>query len=77
MVIYPNPVQEGETITITKASDEPIRLCLFDLTGIKVFENQTRNPQIQLNKQIMPKGIYFYTVSFPGQKKISGKLIIM
>ena len=69
----PNPFSENTTITFTLEKPQPVSIIIFDQMGNKVFSLQNRilnkgNHKIFWDgandqKQILPEGLYYYTLN--------------
>ncbi len=76
LVVSPNPVQQTLTLAATPplSKDQPLQL--LDLSGRVVASViwPARTPQLQLNVQHLPNGVYIYRLAAEGQA-YTGRLI--
>lgn len=76
LVVYPNPVQRNNSLTILSHLDDGLLFQLIDNYGKVVLQKKiTESPQ-QLSLYSLPKGIYYFRLLKQNQKQQSGKLII-
>jgi hypothetical protein len=78
--INPNPVHSFATLTLSgELINVPMILCVYNTSGQQVFERQIpkQHQSIILERNNLPSGIYFYSVStLSGIKIGQGKFII-
>lgn len=75
--IFPNPVYAGQPVTLwlpVEATEAPIRI--YDAAGNRVLEKVCSGPQEIIDTDGMRSGVYYITFQ-DGERKISGKLLIL
>jgi hypothetical protein len=66
---YPNPATDFINIEITPVDTGRLILELYNISGVKVLNNETiYQPILQLNVSDIPSGIYFLKVFQPSSK---------
>ncbi len=74
--VYPNPFTENATLHIENSAGN-VTLRIFENTGRLVSEiNNLQNGDIQLNKNNIGAGLYFYQLSDSNGSVLKGKLMI-
>ena len=78
VVLYPNPSQLGEKISIKTKNKDVDQVLILDVTGKKVFQSKNfhNECQIELNSTNFKTGVYFVKTYF-GKKISSKKFIIL
>jgi ELWxxDGT repeat protein len=71
--IYPNPADELLNIEVTGVCK---KVSIFDLNGIKLFENQQVSNSFQIRTTHLSNGMYLISVELENAKKIVQKIII-
>jgi len=74
---YPNPFFETTKIEITGHPFNRATLYLFDTMGKQVRAESFAGNTLQLDRNDLPEGIYFYTLEADGQRLASGKIIAL
>lgn len=72
--IYPNPA--SSRITVTNKSNNDINVRLFDIRGRLVFDKMLSDERSDINVAGFPRGIYYFSISIPGNPAATGKLIL-
>ena len=73
--IFPNPMRERATLQISPFKND-LRFSLFDISGKKLREQKPAGPSFCIERNDLPAGIYFYTITSETKNLSSGKLII-
>jgi N-acetylneuraminic acid mutarotase len=71
--LYPNPAYSLIRIYNCKAD---YVFNLYDATGKKVIAQTLSNERSDINVAIFPRGIYYFSISIPGKKSVTGKVIL-
>ena len=76
VTIYPNPFDNTATLHISNVSGN-VSLALYDVLG-KEVKNITniKNENIQINRDNLPDGIYFYQVRNNNNTIATGKIVL-
>ena len=75
--IYPNPFNTATTIEILRfGQDNNTKFEMFDVYGRQVKNLEVTIPKFEIQRENLPSGIYFYTLS--AEKKLigTGKLVV-
>ncbi|MCE9538020.1 MAG: T9SS type A sorting domain-containing protein [Bacteroidetes bacterium] len=72
--IYPNPVNNKFTITITETGKTYLQLKIVNILGEMVYQSLIENQKSEINISDLPKGVYF--VKLISDKQIITKKII-
>ncbi len=75
-LLYPNPVNRSQPITILSAQLTNPVWQLFNVYGQKIQEKKLSNLSEQIATTTIPKGIYFYMITEEGKKAATGKLVV-
>lgn len=75
--IYPNPFKQMTTLEVTGKDYEQLELSVFDVAGrlVKTIAS-TEKKRIQLTKDEMRQGVYFYQLKGDNELINTGKLVI-
>jgi PQQ-dependent dehydrogenase (s-GDH family) len=57
--IYPNPVEDWLTVTITEEVQKPFRLRLYNQAGVLMKELGSVKPEVKVDMKGLPAGLYF------------------
>ena len=74
--IYPNPFDNETTVMVNGKDFNTLSLSIFDSSGRVVKEITGSGNQIQVNKEKLTQGIYFFKLSSEGEWIQSGKIIV-
>ncbi len=75
--VYPNPFDDSALFEISGVSAAGFTLELFDLQGIKVFNQSYNHSTFRLYRNNLPAGMFFYRlITNKGQPVASGKLLV-
>ena len=58
MNIYPNPANERITLSLSSFTNENVNIEVFNMLGIKVFQQQGQGEQIDMDIHSLPAGVY-------------------
>jgi hypothetical protein len=72
----PNPFSETSRILIRKTNAKNIRMNLYDIYGRNIKSQEINSPETVFERDGLPSGVYFYTLSDKANKISSGKIII-
>jgi N-acetylneuraminic acid mutarotase len=72
---FPNPVSTSVTFEMEKEMKNA-ELKLFDVSGNEVVNKTFSGNKVQLERNDLPAGIYFYGVNENGLKIASGKIVV-
>ena len=72
---YPNPFQNFATIEIIGAENQMLTLRIIDAMGKTVQTQASQQPTLQISRENLPAGVYFYQLFGNGQLLNTGKLI--
>jgi len=75
-IVYPNPANRLQPITILSAQLSNATLQLFNAYGQRLMEKKLFNLTEQLFIGSLAKGIYFYVITENGKKVSTGKLLL-
>ena len=65
--VYPNPATDIVTISFDKTmADEPFRFVVIDITGRKMFANESSTSKIEVDVSQWPSGVYFVRIECNG-----------
>lgn len=74
--VYPNPFKQSTTIKVEGQHFEQLQLSIFNTTGQLMQHISKENTnRIQLHRNHLPTGIYFYHLEGNGQRISTGKII--
>ena len=71
--VYPNPAFSVIRINKSKAG---YLFNLYDISGKKVIGQMLSNERSEMNVAQFPRGIYYFSISIPGSKSVTGKVIL-
>lgn len=74
--IAPNPFSEKTTFTVQGWTGKQPKLLLYDLQGRLLQEALFSNAQLELYKNQLSSGMYFYRIEADGKSLDSGKIIV-
>lgn len=75
-MVYPNPFSNSTTIEIQDTQPTTYDFTLYDLLGREVFKSKIINQKLQIRKDNLPEGMYFYKVTGNNKILATGKIII-
>lgn len=77
VTVYPNPFKQMTTLEVTGKDYEQLELSVFDVAGrlVKTITSKEQN-RIQLTKDEMTQGVYFYQLKGDDELINTGKLVI-
>lgn len=75
-ILYPNPFSNSTTLQITNKVLTNVNLKIYDLFGREVFNKEIKNQKIEILREGLAKGIYFYLVKDDQKILSKGELII-
>jgi hypothetical protein len=75
--VYPNPFQEMTTLVVQGKDYEQLELSVFDVAGRMVKTiTSTKHNRIELSRNGMTQGVYFYQLKGDGALINTGKVIV-
>ena len=74
--VFPNPFTEQATFDLKNAPFGEKQFRLFSLSGNEIHTQTFDSQQFVFQRNHLPKGIYFYTISKKDMKIAMGKLIV-
>lgn len=80
MTIYPNPVVDNlniELVGIAENAVEELSVKIFSSDGREVYTENLGGLLTQVDRNNLPKGVYFVTLMSQGRKIESKKLILL
>jgi hypothetical protein len=77
VTVYPNPFKQMTTLEVTGKDYEQLELSVFDVAGrlVKTITSKEQN-RIQLTKDEMIQGVYFYQLKGDDELINTGKLVL-
>ncbi len=75
-LVFPNPVNRSQRLSIHSSSDDPSTIILFNSQGQKVLEKQLRDPVEEITINKLQKGVYFYIIYKNNKKDSQGNILI-
>jgi hypothetical protein len=77
VTVYPNPFKQMTTLEVTGKDYEQLELSVFDVTGrlVKTIRSTEKN-RIQLTRDEMTQGVYFYQLKGDDQLINTGKVVV-
>lgn len=75
-VLLPNPVRQGQKLTILSNNFIENTLVIVDVTGRKVLQQQISSSRSDINVAALSRGMYFVIVYNEKEKLFSSKLLI-
>jgi uncharacterized repeat protein (TIGR01451 family) len=72
---YPNPFQIATTLEIVGAENQVLTLKIVDAMGKTVQTQESQQSTLQISRENLPAGVYFYQLFAAGQLLNTGKLI--
>lgn len=76
VTVSPNPFSEKTTFTIAGWAGKQPKLLLYDLQGRLLQEVLFNNAQLELHKNQLSSGMYFYRIEADGKSLDAGKIIV-
>lgn len=76
VTVYPNPFEEATTLHLKGVPEQTKEFRLVDLTGRVIQRVNFNDNQLELSRNNLPTGIYFYSILMNNQILDSGKLIL-
>jgi hypothetical protein len=73
--VYPNPVSEDFTVSLTKTGSASASITIYDVSGKAVKSYNTVSNQLLINRNGLQSGLYFITV-IVGDHRTTRKLIV-
>ncbi|MEM9849537.1 MAG: T9SS type A sorting domain-containing protein, partial [Bacteroidota bacterium] len=73
--IYPNPFSDQAVVKI-RPTTSPVTLALFDVLGVKIWEQQMDTTEFRLKRSDLPKGLYFLSVRTASGKSELRQVVI-
>jgi hypothetical protein len=74
--VFPNPFDNQTTIKVSGFDFPTLTLSVFDLSGKLIREIKGSGNQLQLSRDGLNQGLYFYKLSSEGDLIHSGKIIV-
>lgn len=76
--LYPNPLKQGESLTISAKSSAGSRLKIYNIKGQIVFYEADFKGSLSLDSRLLPaSGVYFILLQEPGGKKHYKRITII
>ncbi len=75
-LLFPNPVQRGQKLTILSNDFSKSTLLLYDLTGRKVLQQTLSNTREDVNISQLAKGMYLMVILKDNAKLFTGKILV-
>jgi len=77
VLVSPNPFSDAATLEIKGLRENgPLHLQVFDLQGKMQLKMESEHPVFQLNKGVLPSGVYLFNIGQAGKIVGSGKLVV-
>jgi hypothetical protein len=78
ILVYPNPFSKSFTIKFNNSNTSDGIFYLYDVLGNNVRTVQVKNYSyvLQVQRESLERGIYFYKLNFKGEEAIIGKIIV-
>ncbi|CAA6815929.1 MAG: Internalin-like protein (LPXTG motif) Lmo0331 homolog [uncultured Aureispira sp.] len=75
--VYPNPFNQRTTLEVIGKDYDQLELSVFDVTGrlVKSLQSSAQN-RIQLTRDGMTEGVYFYELKGNGELVNTGKMVV-
>lgn len=74
--IYPNPFTHSTTLEIKDHSYEQLEVHLYDVSGRLVAQHSNSGTKVEVPRNQLTQGIYFYELKGDGQRLATGKVIV-
>ena len=77
--LFPNPISVSGTLQITnwhELKTKYAELKIYDAFGREVFRSEISGPEVELNRDNMPEGIYLYRINSGNEILATGKLVV-
>lgn len=75
-VLFPNPVSQGENLTILSDNFFTNTVLIYDVAGRKVLQQTINGTRSDINTSRLAKGVYFIVIYSEGMKVFTGKIVI-
>ncbi|WP_197043877.1 T9SS type A sorting domain-containing protein [Aureispira sp. CCB-QB1] len=77
VTIYPNPFKQMTTLEVKGKDYKELELGVFDVTGRMIKQvTSTQQNRIELSRDAMIRGVYFYQLKGDGQLINTGKVVV-
>ena len=77
VLVSPNPFSDAATLEIKGLRENgPLHLQVFDLQGKMQLKMESEHSVFQLNKGVLPSGVYLFNIGQAGKIVGSGKLVV-
>ncbi|MEK7258091.1 MAG: T9SS type A sorting domain-containing protein, partial [Bacteroidota bacterium] len=76
VIAYPNPFENSTRLKISGLDGQALRLRLFDARGALQRETEFLAPEIEVKREGLASGFYFFSIEKEGEQVGSGKLIL-
>ena len=75
--VFPNPFENSATIEVTGLEVKNLELAITDTQGrVQRRQQSSGSTQLQISRDDLPPGLYFYRLSADGQLLNAGKMVI-
>lgn len=75
--LYPNPFSQTAQLTFDNPEGELFSFVIMDLAGRTVFESEVSKSVLEIRKDNLQRGVYFYSLKNPnGDKAFNGRFVI-
>ncbi|MCC6724101.1 MAG: T9SS type A sorting domain-containing protein [Saprospiraceae bacterium] len=76
VLAYPNPFENATTLTINGLDGERLGLRLFDARGVQLRQQTFLAPSVQLSREELLSGMYFFRIEKAGEIVGRGRLVV-
>lgn len=75
-VLMPNPVPQGQNLTILSDNFFTNTVIIYDIAGRKILQQAINGTRSQINTSRLAKGVYIFVIWSEGLKAFTGKIVI-
>jgi hypothetical protein len=75
-IIYPNPAEQYQPVTILLKEPDPVRIQVFNAAGVKIYEKTATDIMTTIPAGRLSKGLHFLRISAAGKATETLKLVV-
>ncbi|CAN5561425.1 hypothetical protein BH10BAC2_BH10BAC2_33230 [soil metagenome] len=75
-VLMPNPISQGQNLTILSDNFFTNTVIIYDIAGRKILQQAINGTRSQINTSRLAKGVYILVIWSEGAKAFTGKIVI-